>query len=131
MTAAEAVKRKATSQRLKETSEMTVRSAALCRVFLASLTAALVSTAMIAPGSAQMRGTMKTRIVDAVANQMVASIQNDSCAEFAAMLKSRKSGSSAAGGMMKKDPAARARFVNKVAGPLVNKMIDCDLLPNR
>jgi hypothetical protein len=110
---------------------MIVGTAALRRVFLSSLAAVLACTAMISPGSAQMRGAMKTRIVDAVANEMVSSIQNDSCAEFAAMLKSRKSGSSSAGSTMKKDPAARARFVNKVAGPLLNKMIDCDLLPNR
>jgi hypothetical protein len=108
-----------------------VCSATLSRVVPALLAVLFVSVAMTAPGSAQMRGTMKTRIVDAVANQMVATIQSDSCADFAAMLKGRRSGSSSAGGMMKKDPAARARFVNKVAGPLLNKMIDCDLLPNR
>ena len=82
-----------------------------------------------------MRMGMKDRIVDTVANTMVSSIQSDSCADFAAMLKKRKGGgsssSSKAGGMMKNDPAARARFVNKVAGPLLNKMIDCDLLPGR
>jgi hypothetical protein len=78
-----------------------------------------------------MRGTMKNRIFDAAASEMVSTIQSDSCAQFAATLKRRKSGTSSAGGMMKRDPAARARFVNKVAGPLLNKMIDCDLLPNR
>jgi hypothetical protein len=31
--------------------------------------------------------------------------------------------------MIKQNPAARARFVNRVAGPLLNKMIDCDMLP--
>jgi hypothetical protein len=110
---------------------MTVRPTTLRRILLSALAVVLASVVMIEPGSAQMRGTMKTRIVDAVADQMVASIQSDSCAEFAAMLKNRKGGSSSAGGMMKRDPAARARFVNKVAGPLLNKMIDCDLLPNR
>jgi hypothetical protein len=73
----------------------------------------------------------ENRIVDAAASEMVSTIQSDSCAQFAATLKRRKSGTSSAGGMMKRDPAARARFVNKVAGPLLNKMIDCDLLPNR
>ena len=107
--------------------ENQVRRLAACAV----LGAALCLSAL--PGSAQMRGSMKNRMVDAVATQMVSSIQSDSCADFAAMLKGHKSGSGSggAGGMMKKDPAARARFVDKVAGPLLNKMIDCDLLPSR
>jgi hypothetical protein len=83
----------------------------------------------------QPRERLKNNLIDSAANTMVAEIQNDSCSEFASMLQSRKSGasskSSRAGGMMKSDPAARARFVNKVAGPLVNKMIDCDLLPSK
>ena len=87
-----------------------------------------------ASGDAQMRGAMKDRIVDSVANTLVSSIQSESCADFAATLKrgrGRGSGSGKTGGMLKNDPAARQRFVNKVAGPLVNKMIDCDLLPGR
>jgi len=107
-----------------------LRTVALRRAVIAG--ALLLTTALAAPGSAQMRGGMKDKIIDSVANTMVSTIQSDSCAEFAATLKGRKSGGSStskAGGMMKNDPAARARFVNKVAGPLVNKMIDCDLLP--
>ena len=100
-------------------------------VFLAAASG-IATASFAAPASAQMRMSMKDKIVDSVANSMVSSIQSDSCADFAAMLKKRKSGgssSSKAGGMMKNDPAARQRFVNKVSGPLVNKMIDCDLLP--
>jgi hypothetical protein len=106
------------------------RNAAVRRLCLGLFVAVLGCMTAIAPGSAQM-GPMKSRMVDSVANEMVAAIQGDSCAEFAAMLRRRKTGSSSAGSMMKRDPAARARFVNKVAGPLLNKMIDCDLLPNR
>lgn len=79
-----------------------------------------------------MREQLKYRIVDAAANAVVGEVQSESCAEFANTLKNRKSGSSGGmKGMMKSDPAARARFVNRVAGPLVNKMIDCDLIPGR
>lgn len=95
----------------------------------------LVSIAVVVPmhASAQLRQQLKNKIVDNVAEQMVAEIQSDSCPQFESMLKSRKNGSNSgqAGGMMKKDPAMRQRFVNKVAGPLINKMIDCDLLPGR
>jgi hypothetical protein len=83
----------------------------------------------------QPRQRMMNTMIDSAANAMVSEIQNDSCAEFASMLQSRKSGGSSkpsrTGGMMKSDPAARSRFVNKVAGPLVNKMIDCDMLPSK
>ncbi len=109
-------------------------TAAVSRCVITAAMGVSLSFIAGAPGSAQMRMGMKDRIVDSVANTMVSSIQSDSCADFAAMLRKRKSGnsnSSKAGGMMKNDPAARARFVNKVAGPLLNKMIDCDLLPGR
>jgi hypothetical protein len=90
---------------------------------------------MAQPGLAQLRNQLKNQIVDMVASKMVTQIQTDSCPEFAAMLKNAKSSSgsdsSKAGGIMKNDPAARQRFINKVAGPLLNKMIDCDLLPGR
>ena len=103
------------------------------RLALVAAASAVFIAAAALSSPAQMRATMKDRIVDSVANTMVSTIQNDSCADFAAMLKKGKGGggssSSRASGMMKSDPAARQRFINKVAGPLVNKMIDCDLLP--
>jgi len=93
---------------------------------------AILAAWAAAPAGAQLRERMKNNMVDAAAKTLVSQIQSDSCADFSSMLKSKGSGSSSssrAKGMMKNDPAARARFVNQVAGPLVNKMIDCDLLP--
>jgi hypothetical protein len=101
----------------------------------ASICIVTMAASLAHPASAQMRNQLKDRIIDDVANQMVSEIQSDSCPEFADMLKNAKGGGggnkSKAGGMMKSDPAARQRFINKVAGPLVNKMIDCDMLPGR
>lgn len=102
----------------------------------ASLASVIFTIALLStPASAQLREQIKNRMVDDAANQIVTTIQNDSCPEFASMLKERKSGggsgSSRGSNMMKQDPAMRARFVNKVAGPLVNKMIDCDMLPSK
>jgi hypothetical protein len=102
------------------------------RAVFFTATFCFTATLFAQPAPAQLREKIKNKVVDDVANQMVAEIQNDSCPQFEAMLKQRKSGgssSSKAGGMMKSDPAMRERFINKVAGPLVNKMIDCDLLP--
>ncbi|HLI96479.1 MAG TPA: hypothetical protein VKT72_10390 [Candidatus Baltobacteraceae bacterium] len=109
-------------------STLIIRRAALAAVTFA------FAMAFAHPASAQLGQRIKDKIVDSAATRMVAEIQNDSCPEFEAMLKQRQSGNSNSGkarGMMKSDPAMRERFVNKVAGPLVNKMIDCDLLPGK
>ncbi len=85
----------------------------LVRPPLFAVLAAVIVTATATDTSfAQSRmGGMKDRIVDDVANDMVRTIASDSCADFEAMVKGRKSksgGSSRAGGMMKRDPEARA-----------------------
>jgi len=91
--------------------------------------ALLIAFGMSMPAQAQMRGHIKQKIVMDAADMIVSQVQSESCGQFAAGLKQHKSGSSHAGSMLKSDPSLRAQFVNKVAGPLVNKMIDCDLLP--
>ena len=96
------------------------------------LLAGLVTLGCVLPAGAQLRQRIENNMVDSAAKTLVSEIQTDSCSEFSSMLKSRKSAGSSgskANGMLKRDPGARARFVNQVAGPLVNKMIDCDLLP--
>lgn len=76
-------------------------------------------------------GPLRDRMIDSAANSFVQQIQSSSCASFASMMQSRKGGGSRrTGSMLKQNPAARARFINRVAGPLLNKMIDCDMLPN-
>jgi hypothetical protein len=98
------------------------------------ITSGFLTIALLTQAASAQPGQIKERVVDDAANQIVASIQNDSCPQFEAMLKQHKSSGSSsnrASGMMKQDPAMRARFVDKVAGPLVNKMIDCDMLPGK
>ncbi len=110
------------------------RSTLIARRAVLIAAAFIFATLFAHPASAQLRERIKNKVVDDVAAQMVTEIQNDSCSEFESMLKQRQSGnsnSSKARGMMKSDPAMRERFINKVAGPLVNKMIDCDLLPGK
>ena len=104
-----------------------VLQCACCLVLLGGLT--------YAPASAQVGNNIKAKIMNQAATDLVNKIQTESCSEFAASLKKAKSnsssGSSKAGSTLKSDPAARAQFVNKVAGPLVNKMIDCDMMPHQ
>jgi hypothetical protein len=32
-------------------------------------------------------------------------------------------------GLLKNDPKMREHFLNKVAGPIANKMVDCGMIP--
>jgi hypothetical protein len=105
----------------------TVRRFAVC-----AIACAILASAATVPGSAQMRAQMQTKIVTDAANSFVTKIQGESCSDFAAMLAKSKSGNSSpskAATMMKSNPDARTQFVNIVAAPLLNKMIDCNLVP--
>jgi len=85
----------------------------------------------------QMRAQMADKIATQAANQLVTKINGESCSEFAQTMsqmkgKSGSSSSSSSSGMsakLKSNPQARSDFVNIVAGPLLNKMIDCNMMP--
>jgi hypothetical protein len=102
---------------------------AIRRITLAIATPTLI-VAVAVPALPQQR--MRDRITDAVTNAVLQDIRSSSCSDFAASLRNRKSSSGSKRNFnLKNDPQERQRFVNAVAGPLVNKMIDCDLLPGR
>jgi hypothetical protein len=107
-------------------------NAAAYRFGFTAVASIALAASMLVPSYAGMRDRMKAKMMDSVADTMVSTIQTDSCPEFAAMMANRKSGGddSSKSSKMKSDPAARQRFVDKVAGPLLNKMIDCDMLPS-
>jgi hypothetical protein len=113
---------------------MLISTIALRRFAVCAIACAILASAATVPGSAQMRAQMQTKIVTDAANSFVTKIQGESCSDFAAMLAKSKSGSSSgspskAATMMKSNPDARTQFVNIVAAPLVNKMIDCNMMP--
>lgn len=111
---------------------MNVRSLAdACRPTFTAVAALALTASLFAPSSAGMRDRMKDKVMNGVADDMVSTIASDSCPEFAAMMQSHKSGDSDQSSKMKNDPAQRQKFVDKVAGPLLNKMIDCDMLPSK
>lgn len=101
-------------------------------VVFSVVTASLVATTAV-PGLTQLRPAAKDRITDAASNEVLDMIRTSSCSDFASMLAKHKSGaksrSSGASSRLKSDPRERSRFVDAVAGPLVNKMIDCNLMP--
>ncbi len=103
-----------------------------CRFTLVAAASIAFAASTFGPSSAGMRDRMKAKAVDGVATDMVNTIQTSSCPQFAMMMQSHKSGGdSSQSDKMKNDPATRQQFVDKVAGPLLNKMIDCDMLPSK
>ncbi len=84
----------------------------------------------------QMRQQMADKAATSAGNQFVAKINGESCSQFAQTMSQMKgksgSGGSSSSGMaskLKANPQARADFVNIVGGPLLNKMIDCNMMP--
>lgn len=92
--------------------------------------------ACLLPVSAQPAGN--GRMFDTFTDGIVQGINNSSCEEFSARMqeaRNKKGGSS--GGMkdrmkamMTKNPEMRRQLVNKLAGPIANKLFDCNLLPS-
>jgi hypothetical protein len=113
-------------------------------MILSSYAARIVAVAAIAstafaigalPGAAQTRQQMADQIATKAANSFVSKINGESCSDFAATMSQMKgksgssSGSSGMAAKLKANPQARADFVNIVGGPLLNKMIDCNMMP--
>lgn len=99
-----------------------------------TLVAAFAATSSSSP--AQMRQQIANDIASKAGTQFVQKIQGETCSQFAstmAQMKSKSSGSSSGSSSMssklKANPQARTTFVNIVAAPLLNKLIDCDMLP--
>jgi hypothetical protein len=89
---------------------------------------------LMAPAHAQIRQQMADKVAVNAAHQLVTKINGQSCSDFASMMSQMKqggSGSSSSGmsSKLKGNSQARTDFVNIVAGPLLNKMIDCNMMP--
>jgi hypothetical protein len=89
--------------------------------------------AIALPGAAQMQAQMADKLAAKAGNAFVNKINGESCSQFAATMAQMKgqsgSSSSSMSSKLKANPQARSEFVNIVAGPLLNKMIDCNMLP--
>lgn len=114
-------------------------------MFLSSIAlrrAGIIAAAGIALGvlaipatAQQMRSQMADKIAVNAGHQFVTKIQGESCSQFGQTMSQMKGGSpggSSSSGMsskLKANSQARTDFVNIVAGPLLNKMIDCNMMP--
>jgi hypothetical protein len=97
-------------------------------------------TAIAVLGSACGKFLSKDALLDGAAKLVIAKYQNSSCAEIAQMKSQPNQSSQTDRGsesviqekaieLLRNDPALREEFINRVAGPIANKMFECNLIP--
>ena len=69
-------------------------------------------------------------IMDMVANKVIGKYQNATCEQLWQQKAAPKSQEEQrAVEFLRNDPQARTVFINKIAGPVVNKMFECGMVP--
>jgi hypothetical protein len=113
---------------------MYVLSSFFRRASFAVAAFALLAAAAAQPGVAQVRQQIADKAATDAGNKFVAKIAGESCADFAATMAQMKGQGAGASpspmaAKLKANTQARTTFVNIVAAPLMNKMIDCGMMP--
>jgi outer membrane lipoprotein-sorting protein len=96
-----------------------------------SLIALLLLIAAFPSGSAQ---ESEYPMMDKIAQKVIEKYQKSSCEELKAQKEQPPDPQQAATkqkvvGLLKNDPKMREQFLNKVAGPIANKMFECGMVP--
>jgi hypothetical protein len=104
--------------------EANVRSRESCRVIGVSALLGLVAL-LAAAGSAYAQYP----IMDMVAEKVIQKYQNSTCEQLWANRGKHSEQEQRAVNILKSDPQMRTAFFNKVAGPIVNKMFECGMIP--
>ena len=69
-------------------------------------------------------------LMNAVADKVIQKYQSSSCEQLWAQKQQPKSAEEQRViALLKSDPQLRTAFMNKVAGPISNKMFDCGMIP--
>jgi hypothetical protein len=88
--------------------------------------AAIAAAAVVVAGAVGGQGL----IMDMVANKVVTKYQTATCEQLWQQKSEPKSQEEQrAVNFLKSDPQARTAFINKIAGPVVNKMFECGMVP--
>jgi hypothetical protein len=86
----------------------------------------VVVCALCAAGVAGGQGM----ILDMVANKVIQKYQTSTCEQLWEKKGQPKSPEEEkAVNFLRNDPQARTTFINKIAGPVVNKMFECGMVP--
>jgi len=90
----------------------------------------LISLAVVTAAVAGVVCAQQFPILDAVANKVVQKYQSSSCEQLWEK-KGQPKGPEEQRiiGMLKSDAAMRTEFLNRVAGPIANKMFECGMIP--
>jgi hypothetical protein len=73
-------------------------------------------------------------MADLIAEKVIAKYQNSTCVQLAVMKSEKPTGEKAEMearivAALKADPQMRQYFINKIAGPVANKMFECGMIP--
>lgn len=84
--------------------------------------------------SAGVASAQQYPVMDAVASKVIQKYQNATCEQLwqeraAGQSQPKPEREQRAIAMLKQDPNMRAAFLNKVAGPIANKMFTCGMIP--
>ena len=85
-------------------------------------------------GSAMAQQPQQYPVLDKIADRIIQKYATTPCEQLAQMKGEKPTGDKAemeqrAMQMLKNDPQMRQYFLNKVAGPIANKMFDCGMIP--
>jgi hypothetical protein len=73
--------------------------------------------------------TAQYPIMDIVANRVIEKYQNASCEQLWQSRGKQGEEEQRLVGFLRQDPAMRQAFFNKIAGPVMNKMFECGMIP--
>jgi hypothetical protein len=91
-----------------------------------SIRVALFVSASIVAGAVAAQGM----ILDLVADKVIQKYQSSTCEQlWAAKQQPKSAEEQKAVDFLRNDPQARAAFLNKIAGPVANKMFECGMIP--
>lgn len=86
----------------------------------------LFVSASIVAGAVAAQGM----ILDLVANKVIQKYETSTCEQlWAAKQQPKSAEEQKAIQFLRNDPQARAAFLNKIAGPVSNKMFECGMIP--
>jgi len=86
----------------------------------------LFVTASIVAGAVAAQGM----ILDLVANKVIQKYQTSTCEQlWQAKQQPKSAEEQKAVQFLRNDPQARQAFLNKIAGPVANKMFECGMIP--
>ena len=90
----------------------------------------LILIAVVASVAAGVVYAQQFPILDAVAGKVVQKYQSSSCEQLWEKKGAAKSPEEQRViGLLKNDPAMRTEFLNRVGGPIANKMFECGMIP--